>query len=169
MDKMKGAINGRRLLKIIYSNQKGKSSKRMVEPYRLVFKDSNWYLVGYCILRCGFRIFKLARISSLEIMEDTFAPRDFNINSLSITGNVVKKTIKMLIDLSVKEWLIENFEVQKIESNGNGKLIAEIFFVEDDFGYSQLFRLGKYGECLEPENVRQEVKNRLNSLLSIYK
>ncbi|GFZ30211.1 transcriptional regulator [Clostridium zeae] len=168
MDKMKGAINDRHLLEISYSNQKGKASKRTVEPYRLVFKDSSWYLVGYCTLKREFRVFKLSRISYLKIKEDTFVPRNFEISSLKLTGNVEKKTIKMLIDLSAKEWLIENFEVQKIESDGNGKLIAEIFFVEDDFGYSQLFRLGKYGECLEPENVRLEMKNRLNSLLSIY-
>jgi predicted DNA-binding transcriptional regulator YafY len=51
----------------------------------------------------------------------------------------------------------------------DNKFIAYFPFIEDDFSYGMILRLGDKCECLEPENVRLEVIRRVENLLSIYK
>ncbi|MBC8100789.1 MAG: YafY family transcriptional regulator, partial [Armatimonadetes bacterium] len=46
--------------------------QRDADPYALVSVDGVWYLRGYCHLRRGLRIFRLSRISELQILAQTF-------------------------------------------------------------------------------------------------
>lgn len=48
---------------------------RIVEPHKLVFKQSDWYLYAYCQEKHGFRLFKISRIVSSEPLEKYFEPR----------------------------------------------------------------------------------------------
>ncbi|MFD2878813.1 WYL domain-containing protein [Paenibacillus rhizoplanae] len=32
-----------------YTDARGQSSERRVEPYQVVFKESSWYLQAYCL------------------------------------------------------------------------------------------------------------------------
>jgi predicted DNA-binding transcriptional regulator YafY len=50
-------------------------SIRTVEPHKLVFKQSYWYLYAFCRKRAAFRLFKISRIVSYEILEDHFQLR----------------------------------------------------------------------------------------------
>ena len=50
--------------------------KRTVEPYKLIFKQSDWYLYAFCRERNDFRLFKLRRIISQTISKEKFAPRE---------------------------------------------------------------------------------------------
>ena len=45
---------------------------RIVEPHKLVFKQSNWYLYAFCRNKNSFRLFKLRRILSYQILEEQF-------------------------------------------------------------------------------------------------
>lgn len=82
LEEIKKSLDENRLLSFKYSDREGKKSQRLVEPYQLVLKESNWYLQAYCTTRCDFRIFKLSRISQIEIMEDKFIPREFHVKPL---------------------------------------------------------------------------------------
>lgn len=50
--------------------------KRTVEPYKLVFKQSDWYLYAFCRTRNDFRLFKLRRIIYINISQEKFIPRE---------------------------------------------------------------------------------------------
>jgi predicted DNA-binding transcriptional regulator YafY len=65
--------------------------------------------------------------------------------------------------------MIEFCGEENIEPYGNNKFIVCFPFIEDDFSYSMILRLGDKCECLEPENIRLEVIRRVESLLNIYK
>lgn len=53
-------------------------SVRVIEPHKLVFKQSYWYIYVFCQERNDFRLFKLSRIVSLEILEKQFQLRTVN-------------------------------------------------------------------------------------------
>ena len=63
---------------VIFTYQKGddlsERSQRRVDPYGVVLHDSAAYLIGYCHLRDGIRIFRLDRISDVHLLNDTFTP-----------------------------------------------------------------------------------------------
>lgn len=171
LDEIKTALNENRLISFEYSTQNDTKSKRKIEPYRLLLKNSNWYIHGYCTNRNDFRIFKLSRISSLEMLEETFIPREFDYNSLDMSINIKKKSIsiKLLIDESVRDLVIGFCGEENIESYGNNKLLVHFPFIEEDHWYSMILRLGDKCECLEPENIRLEIIRRVENLLNIYK
>ena len=54
---IKESIMKLRCIKFNYYNNKGEVSERIVEPYKLVFKQNKWYVYGYCRKRNDFRFF----------------------------------------------------------------------------------------------------------------
>lgn len=48
-EKSKQAIISKRLLSFDYLSSLNERSKRIVEPYKLWFKEKNWYLKAYCL------------------------------------------------------------------------------------------------------------------------
>lgn len=170
LEEIKRALNESRFLSFKYSDRSCKRSNRKVEPYRLVLKDTNWYLQGYCTLKQDFRIFKLSRISEVEILEDIFIPREFEAKSL-VSSNWIKKriiTIKLLIHESLRERVMEYCGEENIKSYGENKLIVDFPFTEDDFSYNIVLGFGHKCECLEPAHVREEIIQRVEKLLSVY-
>jgi predicted DNA-binding transcriptional regulator YafY len=170
LEEIKKALNEGKFISFKYSDRDGKKSSRKVEPYRLVLKDINWYLQGYCTSRQDFRTFKLSRISALEILKDTFTPREFDAKPLGYSDWIKKKIIKikLLIDESLREKLMGYCGEESIESYGDNKLIVNFQFTEDDFGYNILLGFGDKCECLEPAHVREELVSRIKKLLNVY-
>lgn len=76
------AVRERRCARIEYIARSGRSA-RTVEPARLVYKQSSWYLHAFCREREAFRLFKLKRIAALEVLGETFEPRDTPALALS--------------------------------------------------------------------------------------
>lgn len=171
LEKIRTALNERRLVSFKYFDRVGEKSIRKVEPYRLVLKETNWYLQGYCSSRQDFRIFKLSRISKLEILNDTFIPRDLHTESLGNSEWIKKRiiTIKLLADESLRERLLDYCGEQNIELYGNNKLMVHFPFTEDEFGYNLLLSFGDKCECLEPANIRAEIIRRIKNLSDVYK
>ncbi len=65
LEKIKEALNDSKYLLFEYYSGKREKNNRCIEPYKLILKEGNWYLQGYCTLRNDFRVFKLSRISNL--------------------------------------------------------------------------------------------------------
>lgn len=62
-----------------YSTWESAVSERDVDIYGLVYRGGYWYTTGYCHLRQGLRVFRLDRISAVEMREETFTrPHDFD-------------------------------------------------------------------------------------------
>ncbi|MBW9156161.1 helix-turn-helix transcriptional regulator [Clostridium tagluense] len=170
LEKIKKALSDSKYLLFEYYGVNREKDKRCIEPYKLVLKERNWYLQGYCTLREDFRVFKLSRISNLEILESTFVPREFQAKPLDGSGWIDKRliTTKLLVDWSLREQMVERCGEENIEPYGNDKFIVDFPFVEDDFGYNILMGFGDKCECLAPENVRIELINRIKKLLHVY-
>ena len=67
------AIQQRQQVSITY-HKDNDNSQRTVEPYGVVLHDTASYLVGYCHLRDGIRIFRLDRIIEATLLDTTFTP-----------------------------------------------------------------------------------------------
>jgi predicted DNA-binding transcriptional regulator YafY len=74
------AIHDRRAIALEYRSLNDQITRRVVEPYGLAGWWSYWYLVGYCRLRRGVRMFRLDRMQSIEVLAEAFTrPDDFDI------------------------------------------------------------------------------------------
>lgn len=170
LEKIKKALNDSKYLLFEYYGGNREKNNRCIEPYKLILKEGNWYLQGYCTLRNDFRTFKLSRISNLQISDSTFVPREFHGKQLDGSGWIDKRliTIKLLIDWPLREQMVERCGEENIKPYGNEQFIVDFPFVEDDLGYNILLGFGDKCECLGPENVRRELIRRIKKLSNIY-
>lgn len=96
-------------MQYVYLDYHSKSivTERKIEPYKLVFKETDWYLYAYCLMREDFRLFKLTRISAYKLSTDTFDNlRDIDIDKIchlpSNRGNHKSDSVKEQIILECR-------------------------------------------------------------------
>ncbi|KTD84150.1 helix-turn-helix transcriptional regulator [Paenibacillus etheri] len=158
------------ILSFMYQSAKGDKVMRTLEPHRLLLKENHWYVQGYCLNRQQFRVFKLSRISELERTEDRFVMREIPPAFSEFTDTMSRKMqkIKLQLDHSILDRLLDYCGEENITPLGNGQFYAYFDFIEDDYGYGILMSFGDKCQCIEPEHVRNEMKRRLNDSIRAY-
>jgi predicted DNA-binding transcriptional regulator YafY len=76
------AVAGSARVRFGYRDQRGRSSERLVEPYRHILRGGHWYLVAFDVDRDDWRVFRLDRLSGLELVPGPFRVREFPEASL---------------------------------------------------------------------------------------
>lgn len=167
---IKTALQESRLLSFEYSDRRGNKTARTAEPYQLVLKGSHWYWQGYCHKRNDYRLFKLSRISNLQMQEETFTPRDYQKPMLDFVGilETMQTKIKIRIHKSVMDRVLDFCSYEDVSPDGNEHYMVSFPFIENDYYYSILFGFGDKCECLEPFHIRTEMKRRIHGLAAVY-
>lgn len=167
---IKTALQESRLLSFEYIAHHGKKTTRTVEPYQLVLKSSNWYLQGYCHKRNDFRLFRLSRISNLQIHKEVFTPRDYEKPQLDFDDVVatMQTEIKIRIHKSVMDRVLDFCSYEHFSTDGEEHYIVSIPFIENDYYYYILMSFGDKCECLEPPHIREEMIRKIQDIAALY-
>ncbi len=167
---IKTALQENRLLTFEYVAHHGNKTERTAEPYQLVLKSSHWYLQGYCHTRNDFRLFRLSRMSNLQIQEETFTPRDYQKPILDFAGmwETMQTKIKIRIHKSVMDRVLDYCAYEDFSPDGNEHYIVNFPFIENEYHYDILLSFGDKCECLEPLHIRTEMKRRIHNIAAIY-
>lgn len=167
---IKNAIFDKKIICFDYFSTNGEKTKRKVEPFQLWFKEKNWYLKAFCREKQSLRVFKLTRITMLQITEETFdrVLLDNNKhNEIDIFNkNIV--TLKLNIDSSQSYRVYDEFEEEQIIKNANGSFDVEVSYPENEWVYSYILSFGYFTEVIEPIHIREIIKNRLKKTLNKY-
>lgn len=70
------AVSAHQRITIEYSSYHNEFTRRTVEPYGLIGWRGYWYVVGYCCLRQGYRLFRLDRVRDVQFLPETFIPAE---------------------------------------------------------------------------------------------
>lgn len=164
------ALENHKLLSFEYIAHHGNKTTRTVEPYQLVLKSSHWYFRGYCYTRNDYRLFRLSRISDLQMMQETFAPRDYQkpILDLEEIVETLQTEIKIRIHKSILDRVLEFCTYDHFTSDGNEHYFVNFPFVENEYYYDILLGFGDKCECIEPLHIRKEMKRRICNIAAIY-
>ncbi len=167
---IKTALQESKLLSFEYADRYGNKTARTVEPYQLVLKSSHWYLQGYCHKRNDFRLFKLSRMSNLQMQEEFFTPRDYQKPQLDFTdiSETLQTEIKIRIHKSVMDRVLDFCDYENFSPNGEDHYIVSFPFIENEYYYNILISFGDKCECLEPLHVRTEMKRRIQDIAALY-
>lgn len=167
---IKAALQENKILSFEYIAHHGNKTVRMVEPYQLVLKGYYWYLLGYCRTRNDFRLFKLPRISSLQIQEKTFIPRDYQKPQLDFDEMWVamQTKIKIRIHTSIMDRVLDVCSYEDFSPDGDEYYIVNFPFVENEYYYDILLGFGDKCECLEPPHILTEMKRRIHNIAALY-
>jgi len=71
------AVTVRQVVRLAYVDRNGTETERDVEPVAFVSGVRDWYLIGWCRLREGPRLFRVDRIRRASLLEETAPVRDF--------------------------------------------------------------------------------------------
>lgn len=164
------ALQESKLLTFEYIAHHGSRTARIVEPYQLVLKSSHWYLQGYCRKRNDFRLFRLSRMSNLQMQEEIFIPRDYQKPQLAFDDimETLQTKIKIRIHRSVMDRVLDYCTYESFSPDDNEYYIVEFPFVENDYHYDILLSFGDKCECLEPMYIREKIKRRIHAIAALY-
>ena len=151
------AIELGRVLKFDYYGPKGNSEREM-EPYYLVFKWSNWYVYGYCLVRKDFRLFKLNRMTEIAHVRSFEKRNDVPMPDLSNEKIFpTKGKIKAICDPSLKWHLIDEHGMDSFTELPDGKLLFEHDYADEEGVLSWILSMRDAVTLLEPESIRQRL------------
>ncbi|WP_336021228.1 helix-turn-helix transcriptional regulator [Fusobacterium polymorphum] len=163
---LKTVIINKNIISFSYNSSKGEKINRKVKPIRLLFKEQDWYLYGFCLLRNDFRYFKLSRMKDLEVLAINYKD-DFE-------DIILKKEIKYENMVNIKLKFNKNVafrvydEFKAIEEDEKGNLYVEIKIPNNYKLYNYIFSFGSNVEILEPKEIRNQFKNIIDELAKKY-
>ncbi len=165
------AVLERRALRFEYESADGTRSERKLEPYGVVHRGGNWYVVGRDRDRDAVRSFKLARFSSdvTAISDGYEIPPSFDIQAetgleaweLGSSG----QTAVVRFDPAMRWWAEQNLPAASTRETRDGALDVELADVNVDRLISWVLEFGPAAEILDPPEARTRLLDHLRPYL----
>lgn len=151
-----------------YHAPKG-DSKRLIEPYDLLFQWSSWYVWGFCLKRQDFRLFKLNRMTELKT-EDVFEKRTAPLPDLS-PEKIFPAAYQVSIRIeAVHKWrLLEEYGPYSYEEQPDGSLLVNTEFTDKNSMICWIASFGEGAELLEPIELRKELLDFAEQIAKKYR
>ncbi|WP_086348837.1 helix-turn-helix transcriptional regulator [Candidatus Enterococcus clewellii] len=170
LEMIKEALEKSRLLSFDYADRHRNKTTRTAEPYQLVLKNSRWYFHGYCYEREDFRLFRLSRMSNLQLQKEVFIPREYQKPQLEFADRLaaMQTEIKIRVHESVVDRVLDYCAYENFTPDDEEHYIVRFPFIENDYYYNILFSFGDKCECLEPASIRTEMIRRIHDIATLY-
>lgn len=169
IEQIREAIDHARKCEFLYFSPRGES-RRTIDPYYLIFRWSSWYVWGWCEAREDFRLFKLNRMDDLRLSPETYEKRNVPLpdlrNEKIFPGGI---RVRALFDPGCKWRLVEDFGADCFETQEDGTLLFHADYTNKEELLTWLLTFRDKVELLEPEGLREEMRNALSETLEIYK
>lgn len=150
------AIDSSRQISFDYYAPSGESS-RTIEPCRLIFQWAAWYVWGWCTMRQDFRLFKLNRMTGIQLGE-TFEKRAAPLPELSaerVFPSVYQ--VKAVIQPMYKWRLVEEYGPDSFTEQPDGSLLFSFGFTDKTSIIGWIASFGGGAELLEPAGFRKDI------------
>lgn len=168
MELIQNAIEERKVIRFNYYAPNGDST-REIEPYFLIFKWSNWYVLGWCRLREDYRMFKLTRMDQIVQSDTRAADRKVPIPDLSneriFPGGI---HVKAVFQPEMKWHLLEEFGADSFEVQPDGTLLFEQEYTDRDNLLTWMLTCKDKVTVLEPEDIRDELFHIAGNIMKLY-
>ena len=165
---VKSAIFSHNVISFQYFGSNRESTQRRVEPLRLVFKSKDWYLYGFCLIRNDYRFFKLTRIRNVEVQADIYSRElttTYCVGKLMDNENIL--SVKLRFDKKMAFRVYDEF-ADDVTEDELGNLYVQTNLPSSETLYSYLFSFADSVEVLEPQSLREQVKEKLAAMQKKY-
>lgn len=142
-------------VKIQYAGSYKMISERIVQPCKLVYKATAWYLKAFCTEKQDWRIFKLSRILNLELLNETFQRREYPKQEDASEEPYRQITLRFPKEMAYRVY--DEFDKTQIQQQANGDLIASAKMPEDGWLMGFLLSFGTQVEILSPAYLKEAI------------
>jgi proteasome accessory factor BC len=177
LSKIETAISRRKTIEFTYyTMERGETEKRKVDPYHLVFRGGQFYLIGHSHERDAVRVFRLSRIQgkvgyASKAEHDFSPPEDFDRRDYGSRADWQLGEVKGTARIFIREriaWLIERDygsygELRNAKKSdgapGKGRVFETSYASEREL-IAWVLRWRQNAEVLGPEDLREEAEKR---------
>lgn len=147
----------------------GGDSTRTVEPNKLVFRWSSWYLHAWCRERADWRLFKLTRMQDLQVQEDTFTPRPAP-DPIAPLEQIYPAALPAAIRFTpAARWrLVDEYGPESFTRQEDGTLLFRRGFPDKEELFRWTLSFQDQAELIEPAELRRELADRLKKIYEKY-
>lgn len=165
---MKDAILRHVILGFTYYNTKGESSKRMVKPVKLVFKNS-WYLQAYCMQKMDYRTFRLSRMEQVYLTEEHYEPCEVQPQAFVNHQNYQAMELQLLFSPRCSYRVLDEFHPSCVQKLEDGSFLVKTSFPAGEWvvGYLLSFGAGVY--VVSPKSMQDRIKSEAEKMMNQYK
>jgi proteasome accessory factor C len=181
LSKIETAISRRKTIEFTYyTMERDETEKRKVDPYHLVFRSGQFYLIGHSHERDAVRVFRLSRIQgkvgyASKAEHDFSPPENFDRRDYGQRADWQLGEIRGPAKIFVRDriaWLIDrDFDTygklrparKADEAPGKGS-VFETDYASPRELIAWVLRWRQNAEVLEPEELREEARERLDLL-----
>ena len=165
---IKKGISERRCITFHYYYNKGEDDK-LIEPYRIYFMWSDWYVFGYCRQRQDFRLYKLRRLWDLQLGEESYEVRAIPDEKLQFGTHMTDDYfVTAIYDSSVKYKLVEEYGPDSFSVMEDGRLYAKWGFNSAEDALPWFLSLGDKVKVIEPPEMVEKMKKTLATISEKY-
>lgn len=179
LKELEQALTDEYSVKILYHKSGEKQlNYRLVDPYRIIYWNNKWYVIGFCHLRNDIRSFRVDRIENLMRTEnnfnqpENFSARDFFMKNLLPTiedkEGIISLVIngeKSVLDDICQHWFLGHY-LQERTSN------QAVFFLEKDLIHTYipylLLPYNKSIKVIEPISLKKRLIEVLSELIKFH-
>ncbi len=161
------AVAGRRLVEIEhYKEDEDEFTRRTIEPYQLMNGSEGWYVHAFEPAKDATRSFRLDRIRSADVLEETYEPREGvepDVTGWPTTGEVpTSERARVWISPDRARWAREDRSV--VQELKDGAVIVELPFGGHEYLTREVLKEAGDAAVLEPEDAREAVLAAAESL-----
>ncbi len=168
IDEIKKAMKGLKCVTFRYCYNKGEADK-LIEPYLIVFKWSDWYVFGFCRERQDFRMYKLRRMWNLQISQESFTVRNIPEEKKQFGSHITDDyVITAVYEPCVKYRLIEEYGHACFTEHKDGRLYTEWGFTTQKGAVEWFLSFGDKVRVLGPPEMVEVMKSTLDSIKNLY-
>ncbi len=163
------AIVERRVIELeYYKENEDHFIQRRVEPYALTNGREGWYVASFDPERDGVRHFRLDRIKSATVTDESYEPRPevnpaAEVDGWLRTGEVeASRTARVWVAPERARWAREARRV--VEECEDGSVIVELSFAGTDWLVREILKEAGDAAVIEPEDAREAVREAVARL-----
>ncbi|MBP6235368.1 MAG: YafY family transcriptional regulator [Saprospiraceae bacterium] len=156
---MKG-IADQKVMSLTYEAVHSKTkSTRNIEPIGIYFASSRWYLIGYCQLKNDYRQFRIDKIISLHLIEESFTRTHPSLKQYLKMTEVEEKTLHEIIIKVKKEdvWRMgeQKYYMGFVEERFENEDVILTFMSPSQEGFAKAYYMyGEYSEIISPLSLK---------------
>ncbi len=166
-DMLKSAILHSKCVQITYVSSYEEQTNRIVHPQKLIYKSKFWYLKAYCTLKQDLRLFKLTRITNVEVLSDDIpqnksykiACSPINISLSDINTKEIYNQIVLRFSKEVSYRVYDEFDLSQMEIQENGDILVSAKLPEDAWLTGYLLSFGTQVDIISPIHLKKVISD----------
>ena len=168
---LRDSILKKRQITFDYFTGDGRSEKRLVHPWKLVFRGQSWYLLGWCTTRKAERFFKLTRMRNLVLTSKSAnitrsvavaEPAQLPENSAPLIQIKAKITEEKL------SYLMDSFICSEIKTPKNGWVNVTFTAPDTPWLCEILLSFGAQIKIQKPSRLKNKIAEMAKKISELY-